>query len=76
MAIRTPSRSIFLHHLPVNQDILKENRRLIEQIDRRKVLRGALSLGALTFLTGCNVSENDQVQKALRYRAGTTEFRA
>jgi DMSO/TMAO reductase YedYZ molybdopterin-dependent catalytic subunit len=66
MTIRTPSRSIFRPHLPVNQDILKENRRLIEQIDRRKVLRGALSLGALTFLTGCNVSENDQVQKALR----------
>ncbi len=30
------------------------------------MLRGALSLGALTFLTGCDVSENDQVQTVLR----------
>jgi DMSO/TMAO reductase YedYZ molybdopterin-dependent catalytic subunit len=66
MTIRTPSRSIFRPTRPVSQDILKENRRLIEQIDRRKVLRGAVSLGALTFLTGCDVSENDQVQTALR----------
>ncbi|HEY6860779.1 MAG TPA: molybdopterin-binding protein, partial [Pseudolabrys sp.] len=66
MIIRTPSRSIFRPHRAINQDILKENKRLIEQIDRRNVLRGALSLGALTFLTGCDVSENDQVQTALR----------
>jgi DMSO/TMAO reductase YedYZ molybdopterin-dependent catalytic subunit len=66
MTIRTPSRSIFRPGQGINQDALKENRRLIEQIDRRNVLRGALSLGALTFLTGCSVSEDDQVQKALR----------
>jgi len=64
--IRTPSRSIFRPKGGVNQDILKENRRLIEQIDRRKILRGAVSLGALTFLTGCDVSENSQVQIVLR----------
>lgn len=66
MVIRTPSRSIFRPRHAINQDILKENKRLIEQIDRRNVLRGALSLGALTFLTGCDVSENGQVQTALR----------
>lgn len=66
MVIRTPSRSIFRPRHAINQDILKENKRLIEQIDRRNVLRGALSLGALTFLTGCDVSESDQVQTALR----------
>src|SRR5262249_12345844 len=48
------------------QGILRENRRLVQKIDRRNVLRGSLSLGALTLLTGCNVSENDSVQKALR----------
>jgi DMSO/TMAO reductase YedYZ molybdopterin-dependent catalytic subunit len=64
--IRTPSRSIFRPKSGVNQDILKENRRLTEQIDRRKILRGAVSLGALTFLTGCDVSENSQVQTVLR----------
>lgn len=66
MTLRTPSRSIFRPNRPIDQSVLKESRRLVEQIDRRNVLRGALSLGALTFLTGCNVSENDQVQTALR----------
>jgi DMSO/TMAO reductase YedYZ molybdopterin-dependent catalytic subunit len=31
-------------------------------IDRRKLLRGGLSLGALTLLTGCDISDNDAVQ--------------
>jgi len=64
--IRTPSRSIFRPERGINQEVLKENRQLIEQIDRRNVLRGAVSLGALTFLTGCDVSENSQVQTVLR----------
>ena len=64
--IRTPSRSIFRQKRGINQEALKENRQLIEQIDRRNVLRGAVSLGALTFLTGCDVSENSQVQTVLR----------
>jgi DMSO/TMAO reductase YedYZ molybdopterin-dependent catalytic subunit len=66
MTIRTPSRSIFRPRNAPNQDILRDHRRHIQEIDRRKVLRGTLSLGALTFLTGCNVSEVDQVQTALR----------
>ncbi|MGH6684570.1 MAG: molybdopterin-binding protein, partial [Pseudolabrys sp.] len=66
MTLRTPSRSFFRPQRTPGQDVLRENRRLIERIDRRKVLRGAASLGALTFLTGCDVSENDQVQKVLR----------
>jgi DMSO/TMAO reductase YedYZ molybdopterin-dependent catalytic subunit len=66
MTIRAPSRSIFRPAGGIDQSIMKENRQLIESIDRRKVLKGTLSLGALTFLTGCNVSENDQVQTALR----------
>jgi DMSO/TMAO reductase YedYZ molybdopterin-dependent catalytic subunit len=64
--IRPRSRSIFRPKHGVSQDILKDNKRLVEQIDRRNVLRGAISLGALAMLTGCSVSENDQVQKALR----------
>ncbi len=35
-------------------------------INRRGLLRGAVSLGALTMLTGCDVSEIDSVQKGLR----------
>ena len=64
--IRTPSRSIFRPKRGINQEALKENRQLVEQINRRNVLRGAVSLGALTFLTGCDVSENSQVQTVLR----------
>jgi DMSO/TMAO reductase YedYZ molybdopterin-dependent catalytic subunit len=64
--IRPPSRSIFRPQGGVNQDALKDNRRLLETIDRRKVLRGAVSLGALTMLTGCDVSEDSQVQSVLR----------
>ena len=66
MTLRTPSRSLFRPHRPPDQGILTEHRRLIREIDRRNVLRGALSLGALTFLTGCSVSEADSVQQALR----------
>ena len=50
----------------VDQSVLQENRKLIETIDRRNVLRGALSLGALTLLTGCDPSENAQLQTVLR----------
>jgi DMSO/TMAO reductase YedYZ molybdopterin-dependent catalytic subunit len=33
--------------------------------ERRRLLRGSLSLGALTLLTGCDISDNDAVQSAL-----------
>ena len=46
--------------------MLDENRKLIEQIDRRGILRGAMSLGALTMLTGCNVTDRGAVQSVLR----------
>jgi DMSO/TMAO reductase YedYZ molybdopterin-dependent catalytic subunit len=45
---------------------LKESLALVEDFNRRGVLRGAITLGALTFLTGCDVSENSSVQNALR----------
>jgi DMSO/TMAO reductase YedYZ molybdopterin-dependent catalytic subunit len=66
MSIRTPTPSLFRPRQAIDQSVLKENRRLIEDIDRRGILRGALSLGALTMLTGCDVSEDDSVQKVLR----------
>lgn len=66
MIVRPPSPSIFRPRKGPSQEVLRENRRLVEDINRRNVLRGALSLGALTFLTGCNVTENDQVQGVLR----------
>ncbi|MBR0666246.1 molybdopterin-dependent oxidoreductase [Roseomonas hellenica] len=46
--------------------ILREHRKVIDEIGRRGLLRGTMSLGALTLLTGCDVSEQDQVQRVLR----------
>jgi len=66
MPLRTRTPSIFRPQQPIDQSVLIENRALVDAINRRNVLRGAISLGALTLLTGCDVSENDSVQKALR----------
>jgi DMSO/TMAO reductase YedYZ molybdopterin-dependent catalytic subunit len=64
--LRTPTPSIFRPRKPVGRHVLRENRGLVEDINRRGLLRGALSLGALTLLTGCDVTEDDSVQKVLR----------
>ena len=66
MAIRTRTPSLFRPQQRIDQSVLTENRKLVEDIDRRGLLRGAVSLGALTMLTGCDVSEIDSVQKGLR----------
>ena len=66
MSIRTRTPSLFRPVKPVDQSPLAEARLLVDAINRRGILRGALSLGALTMLTGCDVSENDSVQQALR----------
>jgi DMSO/TMAO reductase YedYZ molybdopterin-dependent catalytic subunit len=39
---------------------------LIAQIERRSFLRQSLSLGALTLLSGCDLSNEDQVQSVLQ----------
>jgi DMSO/TMAO reductase YedYZ molybdopterin-dependent catalytic subunit len=66
MAIRARTPSIFRPAKAIDQGVLRDNRALIDTIDRRNVLRGAVSLGALSLLTGCDVSEADSVQKVLR----------
>ena len=48
--MRPPSRSIFRPRQRIDQGFLHDNRKLIARIDRRNVLRGTLSLGALTLL--------------------------
>lgn len=63
--LRTPTPSTFRPARPVDQTILKENRKLVEKIERRGFLRGGLSLGALTMLTGCDISNRDSVQRVL-----------
>ena len=34
-------------------------------LDRRHLMRGGLSAGALALLTGCDLSDHDQVQRVL-----------
>ena len=66
MAIRSPSRSVFRPSTGIDQRILDDHGNLIENIERRKLLRGAISLGALTMLTGCSVTDQSAVQAALQ----------
>jgi DMSO/TMAO reductase YedYZ molybdopterin-dependent catalytic subunit len=65
MRIRPPTGSRFRPEGPIDQGLLSESKALIERIDRRKVLRGSLSLGALTLLGGCDVTDTDTMQKVL-----------
>jgi DMSO/TMAO reductase YedYZ molybdopterin-dependent catalytic subunit len=66
MAIRTPSPSIFRPRSGIDRTVLDADKVLLDEIDRRKLLRGSLSLGLLTMLTGCSVTDHDAVQMALR----------
>jgi DMSO/TMAO reductase YedYZ molybdopterin-dependent catalytic subunit len=66
MSQRSPSPSLFRPERAIDQSVLEENRALVQSIDRRKILRGALSLGALTMLTGCDVTHRDSVQRVLK----------
>ena len=66
MSLRTPSSSIFRPKRGIDQSVLEENKQLVDTINRRKVLRGAVSLGALSMLTGCDVTRRDSVQSVLR----------
>jgi DMSO/TMAO reductase YedYZ molybdopterin-dependent catalytic subunit len=50
----------------VDQGVLEEHKELVEEINRRGILRGAVSLGALTMLTGCDVTRSDAVQSVLK----------
>lgn len=59
--MRSPFRPV---RLP-DPTILDDHRGLIRSIERRRLLRGGLSLGALTMLTGCDVSSESSVQKGL-----------
>jgi DMSO/TMAO reductase YedYZ molybdopterin-dependent catalytic subunit len=66
MLLRTRATSLFRSKNPVEQRVLQQSRELVEAVNRRGVLRGTLTLGALALLTGCDVSEEPPVQNALR----------
>ncbi len=64
--IRTPSPSVFRPKTKIDRSVLAENRALVETINRRGVLRGTLSLGALALLGGCTVTDTPAMQSFLR----------
>ena len=47
--------------------VLDDHRPLIRSLERRGFLRGGLSLGALTMLSGCDVSSSTSVGQALQW---------
>jgi len=60
----TPSR--FRPSQVPDRRLLKEHAPLVRDIERRGLLKGSLSLGALSMLTGCGPSDSASVQSALR----------
>ena len=46
--------------------LIKDAARLMPDASRRGFLRGAASLGALTFLTGCDIIDGDTAENVLR----------
>jgi DMSO/TMAO reductase YedYZ molybdopterin-dependent catalytic subunit len=64
--MRSLTPSPFRPSKPVDQTVMQENRKLVESVGRRAFLRGTLSLGALTMLTGCDVTNKDATQSVLR----------
>src|SRR5271166_6448816 len=65
MSTRSPSQSIFRPKKTIDQSALEENKALVDDINRRNLLRGGVSLGALSFLTGCDVSDGSAVRSML-----------
>ena len=58
-------RSPFRPDEPIDDAVLDDHRSLIRGLERRGLVRGGLSLGALAMLTGCDVRRPEAVQSAL-----------
>lgn len=59
-------RSLFRPHKVPDPALLDDHRPLIRGLERRGMIRGSLSLGALTMLTGCDFEKPASVETALR----------
>jgi DMSO/TMAO reductase YedYZ molybdopterin-dependent catalytic subunit len=59
-------KSPFRPAKPPDPAILDNHRPLIRSLERRGLIRGGLSLGALTMLTGCDVDSSASIDKGLR----------
>ncbi|HEX3349742.1 MAG TPA: molybdopterin-dependent oxidoreductase [Acetobacteraceae bacterium] len=51
--------------MPRNPIPLDEHRTALRRAERRLLLKGGLSIGALTMLTGCNLQDGDAVDRVL-----------
>ena len=58
-------RSSFRPDFPPDAAVLDDHKPLIRSLDRRGLIRGGLTLGALGMLTGCDVSRPEAVESAL-----------
>jgi DMSO/TMAO reductase YedYZ molybdopterin-dependent catalytic subunit len=58
--------SLFRPRGGVDQSVLEQNKGLVDQISRRGLFRGTMSVGALTMLTGCDWGDGGSVEQALR----------
>jgi DMSO/TMAO reductase YedYZ molybdopterin-dependent catalytic subunit len=58
-------KSLFRPAKAPDPSVLDDHRPLLRSLERRGLIRGGLSLGALTMLTGCDVSDESAVSKAL-----------
>ena len=58
-------RSPFRPEAAPDATILDDHKPLVRALERRGLIRGGLSLGALAMLTGCNVKRPASVQSAL-----------
>jgi DMSO/TMAO reductase YedYZ molybdopterin-dependent catalytic subunit len=58
-------RSLFRPKTIPDKAVLDDHRSLVLKIERRALMRGGLSLGALTMLTGCDVGKPQAVEAAL-----------
>ncbi len=66
MSLPPTSRSLFRPAELPERSALDDSRELVREVNRRDILRGTVTLGALSMLTGCDVSNADSVQTVLK----------
>jgi DMSO/TMAO reductase YedYZ molybdopterin-dependent catalytic subunit len=59
-------KSFFRPDKVPDRAILREHRKVIHSLQRRRLLRGGLSLGALAMLTGCDAQDSDAIGAVLQ----------
>ena len=64
------TRSLFRPARAPDPAVLDDHKPLIRSLERRGLIRGGVSLGALTMLTGCDASDSAAVGQALRAFSG------